>query len=130
MEGFDQDANNTMLDMLIQFDAIKYGDFTLTSGLKSKFYVEKFRLLEQPFACHMLVKEAIEKMPMRIKDDETYEFQQIDYVVGMATGGLIVAYEFAKQLRCPAIYIEGKKGCNGNSARKSGPAQFQRLNCG
>lgn len=87
------------MNLLKRIGAVRVGDFTLTSGLKSKFYIEKFRLLERPKYTKLFVENAISDMPQ----------MKIDYVVGMPTGGIIVAYEFANQLYSQAVFIEGKK---------------------
>lgn len=90
-----QDWYKTLNDI----GAILHGNFTLTSGRQSTTYVEKFRILERPALMGELVSLAISKLPNK----------DFDYVAGMATGGWLVAYEFARQLGLSALYIEGKK---------------------
>lgn len=79
------------------------GHFLLTSGLHSDKYFEKFRLLENPEILTELVKDIIENMG-RI---------DVDYVIGPITGGMIVAYEFAKQLKCKCAYLEKRENIMG-----------------
>ncbi len=79
------------------------GHFLLTSGLHSDTYFEKFRLLETPEILTELVKDVIENM----------EKIDVDYVVGPITGGMIVAYEFARQLKCKCAYLEKRENIMG-----------------
>ncbi|MFO8061420.1 MAG: phosphoribosyltransferase family protein [bacterium] len=76
--------------------AILSGHFLLTSGRHSDVYFEKFRLLENPDILTALVSEIIDSM----------EDVSFDYVAGPATGGMITAYEFARQLSARSAYIE------------------------
>lgn len=75
------------------------GHFLLTSGLHSDTYFEKFRLLENPAILVDLVTHAIKKM----------SFRDFDYVLGPTVGGIAVAYEFARQLKCKAAYLEKRE---------------------
>lgn len=82
--------------LLKQSGALLEGHFLLTSGRHSQFYVEKFRLLEQPRVTSILCGE----IARRFKDDE------IECVIGPVTGGIILAFEVARQLGCRAVYAE------------------------
>ena len=85
--------------VLEQEGVILKGHFLLTSGLHSDIYFEKFRLLENPGILKEMVKEIIEKN----------NISNIDYVLGPAVGGIVVAYEFARQLHCKSAYIEKRE---------------------
>jgi orotate phosphoribosyltransferase len=88
-------------EMLRESGALMEGHFLLTSGRHSQFYVEKFRLLEQPRLTSILCGE----LARRFKDDA------IECVVGPVTGGIILAFEVARQLGCRAVYAErGESG--------------------
>ncbi|MDD3804192.1 MAG: phosphoribosyltransferase family protein [bacterium] len=87
------------LKTLERENVIQKGHFLLTSGLHSDTYFEKFRLLENPKILVELVSNAIKKM----------SFRDIDYVLGPTVGGIAVAYEFARQLKCRAAYIEKRE---------------------
>lgn len=76
--------------------ALLEGHFLLASGRHSQFYVEKFRLLEQPWVTSQLCEE----LARRFKDDN------IQCVVGPVTGGIILAFEVARQLGVRAVYAE------------------------
>jgi len=87
------------LKTLEKENVVLKGHFLLTSGLHSDIYFEKFRLLENPKILTKLITSAIKQM----------KFRNFDYVVGPVVGGIVVAYEFAKQLKCKAAYLE-KRG--------------------
>ncbi len=84
-----------------QSGAILEGHFLLTSGLHSPVYWEKFRILEQPRIaqrlCGMIVAH--------------FKNSSIDVVAGPTTGGIILAFEAARQmgLRCIFAEKEGEK---------------------
>ena len=76
--------------------ALLEGHFLLASGRHSQFYVEKFRLLEQP----RLTSELCAELARR------FEPNNIECVVGPVTGGIILAFEVARQLGVRAVYAE------------------------
>lgn len=76
--------------------ALLEGHFILTSGLHSPQYIEKFRVLERPKYTESLCK-AISGM---------YNGKGISVVVGPMTGGIILAYETARQLGVKSIFTE------------------------
>src|SRR4030042_1442438 len=82
--------------ILKEAGAFSEGHFLLTSGLHSLIYWEKFRILEQP--------HSTERMCRMIVD----HFRGYDcrLVVGPTTGGVIVAYEVARQLGVRSIFAE------------------------
>lgn len=83
------------------YEVLKEGHFLLTSGLHSQYYFEKFRMLEHP----ELVTFFAEKIVERFKDKE------IDLVCGPTTGGVILAFEVARQLGKRCVFSEkGKEG--------------------
>lgn len=73
------------------FGALKHGHFVLTSGKHSDTYFEKFDLFRDPTKISILCKH--------------FDFD-VDIVVGPATGGMILAFETARQLGVSAAYIE------------------------
>ena len=76
--------------------AVMEGHFQLTSGLHSPIYWEKFRVLEQPRyterLCGMIVRH--------------FQRQGVQLVAGPTTGGVIIAYEVARQLGVRNIFAE------------------------
>lgn len=76
--------------------AILKGHFLLTSGLHSPVYWEKIRVLQHP--------AYVEQLCRMIADH--FRGQEIQLVAGPTTGGIILAFEVAKQLGIRAIYAE------------------------
>jgi orotate phosphoribosyltransferase len=81
--------------------AILKGHFLLTSGLHSPVYWEKFNVLQSP--------PHTEQLCRMIADH--FREQKIDVVAAPTTGGIILAFETAKQLGVRGIFAEktGKK---------------------
>jgi orotate phosphoribosyltransferase len=76
--------------------AILRGHFLLSSGRHSDVYFEKFRVLEQP----ALLSEVCTEIVSRFRDSN------VDLVAGPTTGGVIIAFEVARQLEVGALYVE------------------------
>lgn len=76
--------------------AMLEGHFQLTSGRHSGTYIEKFRIMENPPAttamCGMIA--------------DHYRDSGAELVVGPALGGVILAFETARQLGTGSIYAE------------------------
>jgi orotate phosphoribosyltransferase len=85
------------LAQLERIGALKRGHFLLASGRHSDQYVEKFDLLRQPGATEAACAALIEELG----DDAA-----VDIVVGPTTGGILLAFEIARQLGLPAAYAE------------------------
>lgn len=85
-----------VLEIFKKAGALMHGHFLLTSGLHSETYLEKFKVLQHPKYTEMLCKEIAERF---IND-------KIEVVVGPVTGGIILAYEVAKNLNVRGIFTE------------------------
>jgi len=72
------------------------GHFVYTSGRHGTDYLEKFRILEDPRATIALAAMIAD----RFRPDRP------ELVAGPTTGGIILAYEVARQLRIDAVYVE------------------------
>jgi orotate phosphoribosyltransferase len=86
--------------------ALKEGHFLLASGLHSDRYIEKFDLLRNPAATEAALTGLA----------DTYKYLGIDVVVGPTTGGVILAFELARQLGASAAFAERKE--NGSPGRE------------
>jgi orotate phosphoribosyltransferase len=75
---------------------VEQGHFLLTSGLHSPVYWEKFRVLENPTSTMALCAILVEH----------FRNSRVDVVVGPTTGGVILAFEVARQLSVRSIYAE------------------------
>lgn len=84
--------------ILEENNVLKTGHFLLSSGLHSGKYFEKFRILENPELVQMLGKMIAEH----------FKNKQISIVCGPTTGGVIIAYEVARQMRLKCIFAETK----------------------
>jgi orotate phosphoribosyltransferase len=86
--------------LLKDLKVLQEGHFTLNSGLHSQYYFEKFRILENPETttqlCSLIVKQ--------------FKDRNIDWVIGPTTGGVIIAFETARQLGCRAGFAEERDG--------------------
>ena len=82
--------------MLRECGALLEGHFLLASGRHSGQYIEKFRVLEQPRLASRLCGELARRFWER----------KVECVVGPVTGGIILAFEVARQLGCRAVYAE------------------------
>jgi len=76
--------------------AILEGHFLLTSGLHSPVYWEKFRILQYPHYTEKLCRLIAEH----------FQKDNIQVVAGPTTGGIILAFEVAKQLGVKGIFAE------------------------
>lgn len=79
-----------------QSGAILKGHFLLNSGVHSPIYWEKFRVLQYP--------NYTEQLCRMIAD--YFREQRIQIVAGPATGGIILAFEVARQLGIRGIFAE------------------------
>ena len=82
--------------LLTRTGALLQGHFRLTSGRHSPSYIEKFRIMEDPEATTLLCGLIADR----------FRGEGVSLVVGPATGGIILAYEVARQLGTRAIFAE------------------------
>jgi orotate phosphoribosyltransferase len=80
--------------------AIKEGHFLLASGLHSPVYWEKFRILQYPQLTERLCRLIAQH----------FRGEKIDAVAGPTTGGIILAFETARQLGTRGIFAEKEAG--------------------
>jgi orotate phosphoribosyltransferase len=83
-------------EMLKKYGVLREGHFLLTSGKHSDKYFEKFRILEQPPVCEAFAKSVVER----------FRKESVTVVCGPTTGGIIIAYEVARQLGCRCVIAE------------------------
>lgn len=80
--------------------AVLEGHFQLSSGKHSDTYFEKFQVLQFP--------EMVELLCLNIAD--RFRDKNIEVVCGPTTGGILIAYEVARQLGVRAVYAERVEG--------------------
>lgn len=86
--------------LLEESGAILRGHFVLTSGRHSDTYFEKFRVLERPDVLSVLCADIA----------AAYEGKGVQAVAGPTTGGIVIAFEVARRMGLPAIYVETESG--------------------
>ncbi len=89
-------AVDNIEEIFHQSGAILKGHFLLTSGLHSPIYWEKFRVLQYPHYTGQLCRLIA----------DYYRSQRIQVVAGPTTGGIILAFETARQLGVRGIFAE------------------------
>lgn len=91
---------NNVIEILEETGAILEGHFLLSSGRHSNMYCQCAKLLQYPDKAEKVLKVALGKL----KDID------FDIVAGPAMGGIIPAYEIARQMKKPAIFTERADG--------------------
>ena len=93
-------SQERVLELFKDCGALLEGHFKLTSGNHSDRYLEKFAVLQHP----TLTSELCAEFARRFAEDD------VQLVVGPATGGIILAFETARQLGVRAIFTEREEG--------------------
>jgi len=88
-------SNNTE-DIFEKSGAVLKGHFLLTSGRHSPVYWEKFQVLQNPGYTEQLCRMIVSH----------FREQDIQVVAGPTTGGVILAFEVARQLGVRGIFAE------------------------
>ncbi|MDR1754655.1 MAG: orotate phosphoribosyltransferase, partial [Eubacterium sp.] len=91
---------NRVEEILRKSEVLMDGHFLLTSGRHSDKYMQCARLLQYPWYAEELVKALA----------ESFKDAEIDAVIGPATGGIILAYEMARQLNVKNLFAEREEG--------------------
>lgn len=99
---------NNIEEMFEKVGAVLKGHFLLASGRHSPVYWEKFRILQHP--------DYVTRLCSIIADH--FRNQHVDLVAGPTTGGIILAFEVARQLGTRAIYAERAES-GGRTFRRS-----------
>ncbi len=84
--------------------AIRTGHFILTSGLHSPTYLQCALVMQHPARAERLCAALAAKVRSALPET------RIDLVVGPALGGILVAYETARHLGLPAVFVERVEG--------------------
>lgn len=89
-----------IMQIFLQTGALLEGHFILTSGRHSNRYMQCARVLQYPDHTETLARIIAGH----------YRDEHIDVVVAPAVGGILVAYEVARQLGVKAIFCERQEG--------------------
>lgn len=90
--------SDDILLVLEQSGAMRSGHFVLSSGRHSDRYVEKFHLLRNPGLISRVCKGFVDR----------FRPLHANVIVGPTTGGILLAFEVARQLDVAAAYAERK----------------------
>ncbi|GAI86991.1 unnamed protein product, partial [marine sediment metagenome] len=98
---------NNVEEIFQKSGAILKGHFLLASGLHSPIYWEKFQVLQSPSYTEQLCRMIATH----------FQKQNIQVVAGPTTGGIILAFEIARQLGIRGIFAE-KEGATERAFRR------------
>lgn len=101
------DATVSVGELLRAVGAIKEGHFLFSSGLHGDTYVEKFDLLRNPRATERVCRDFV----------AAFRDAGVEVVVGPTTGGILLAFEVARQMGVMAAYAE-RAGESGRAIRR------------
>ena len=94
--------------VLREVGALQEGHFLLSSGRHSGRYIEKFALLMWPRATERVCRGFVER----------FAEAGVETVAGPTTGGILLAFEVARQLGVRAVYAERAEGGPGREFRR------------
>ena len=92
-------TRDDIMQVFYDSQAILKGHFQLTSGKHANQYMQCAQVLKYPEKAALLISELKSKLTGRY-----------DLVVGPAIGGILVAYEMARQLGVPTLFTERENG--------------------
>jgi orotate phosphoribosyltransferase len=99
-------------ELFVASGALRSGHFALKSGRHGDRYLEKFQVLQYPEA----VSEICAAFAALVRDGEGRP--TVDVVVGPTTGGVILAFETARQLGLRGLFAEEVKDADGATRRE------------
>jgi orotate phosphoribosyltransferase len=89
-------TDGQLLRLFEESGALLRGHFLLSSGNHSDRYIEKFNLLRRPRDTEAVCRSFVDR----------FRESRIDVVAGPTTGGILLAFEVARQLGVAAAYAE------------------------
>jgi len=92
--------NKEINEILIKCNVLLEGHFLLTSGKHSNKYLQCAKLFQYPEYSEAISKELADKLKK----------YKANVVIGPAIGGIILAYEVARQLGLKALFTERENG--------------------
>lgn len=87
-------------EILKECEAMLEGHFLLSSGKHSNRYIQCAKLLQYPDKSEIVLREVANKL----------KALEVDVIVGPAMGGIVVAYELARQMGKKGIFTERENG--------------------
>lgn len=108
-------VNKTLKERLIEVDAIRFGDFTLASGKKSRVYIDIKRSMTDP----SILKAVAESVMIQNLDWDT--------LAGVAVGGIPLAVAASLESGRPYVIIRKEQKGHGLSAPIIGDVSGRRV---
>ena len=105
----------TLHEMLISSDAIRFGDFTLASGRKSRFYIDIKKAITQPAILKKIASEVLMKNP------------PFDAVAGVAVWGVPLAVAVSLESGKPYVIIRKEQKAHGLASLIIGEVSGKRV---
>ena len=90
-------------------EVIKFGEFTLSSGKNSSYYVDLRLVSSYPHLFHKMVKKLQDLISKEIG------LENFDTLASVPTGGLVIASALAIEMVKPLIYVRTKPKEHGTS---------------
>jgi len=88
---------------------IRFGDFTLSSGKKSQYYIDLRLVASYPHEFRKMIKQLQNMISNEIG------FENFHSLVSVPTGGLVIASSLAIEIVKPLIYVRNKPKEHGTS---------------
>jgi len=105
---------NRILDLLVQYKAVEFGDFTLASGAQSRYYIDVKTAIMQP----ELLSEIASEVAAR------FDFECI---AGVAVGGIPLAVAVSLAANKPCAVIRAAAKDHGKNQMVIGNVQGKRV---
>jgi len=106
-------SNNLVLrQKLTECEALKFGDFTLTSGKKSSYYVNMKLASTSPEILKLISKEFAKLIP-----------EGTDFIAGMELGAVPLAVALSLETGLPYTMIRKGERKHGTGSRLEGPSE-------
>ena len=110
MQGFS--TLESLKQKLIECGAVKFGDFTLTSGKKSSYYVDLKLASTDPSILKEIAVEFAKLLP-----------ENIDFIAGMELGAVPLAAALSLETGIPYSMIRKSSREHGTGTRIEGPSK-------
>ena len=107
----DSSSLKVLKQKLLDCQAVKFGDFTLTSGKKSKFYVDMKLASTDPDILSCIAKEFAKHLS-----------KKIDFIAGMELGAVPLAVALSLETGLPYSMIRKGTRVHGTGSRIEGPS--------
>lgn len=106
------DKKRNIASKLNEVDAIKFGEFTLTSGKTSPYYLDLRIVPSYPELLDLITEECSRMISEEIGKD--------GIIAGVPTAGLPFASVLSQKLEMPLVYVRGNKKSHGREKAVEG----------